>query len=209
MAFTVEDGSRVVGANSYVDTPYADTYHADRGHTYWTNLQTPQKQACLIRATDHLQKRFSRRWKGVKVAWDQALDWPRLDIWDENRLLLCQSNQIPTKLMQATCEYALRAAIAGELLPDPVRMVPGQDFSQAQQTVPTEFQGGMVRHGDEKVDVIMDNKTYQTPDLMIGATKNKHTASGLVTEILLPEYPAADLLLEDFLKLNSRRLSRG
>jgi hypothetical protein len=140
----------------------------------------------------------------------RALDWPRLDIWDDNRLLLAQSNMIPSKLAQATCEYALRAAIVGELAPDPIRMVPAQDFSQSVQTLPTEFQGGMVRHGDEKVDVIMDNKTYQTPDLMIGATRNKQQLSSLVTEITIPEYPAADLLLEDFMRQGgSRRLARG
>jgi len=189
---------------------YADGYHADRGHDYWANLDTTTKQACLIRATDYLQKRFSRRWKGVRVSWSQSLDWPRLDIWDDKKLLLVQSNAIPKKLIQATCEYALRAAVVGELAPDPVPLAPAEDFSQPVQERPTEYQGGLVKQSLKKVGPIEKRQTYLTPDLMIGASRNKVPTSQLVATEMIPEYPAADLLLEDYLlPVSGKRVVRG
>lgn len=210
MAFVVEDGSRVINSNSFVAVAFADTYHTDRGQDFWLGLDDDIKQKCLIRATDYLQKRFSRRWKGVKVSFTQSLDWPRMAVWDRGKLLLAQSNQIPTKLMQAVCEYALRAAIVGNLTPDAVAAVPAQDFSQPSQSTVTEYAGGIIRHSINKVGPITENTTFETPDALVAAARNKQVTSQLVTESLIPEYPGADLLIEDFLlNVSGKRLVRG
>lgn len=107
MAFTVEDGTIVAGANSFVDVAYADAYFSDRGITAWTGDTATVKQPALIKATDYIVQRWSEMLKGDPVEDDQPLPFPR----DEE-------GDLPDTLLRAACEYALRA-IAGPLMPDP------------------------------------------------------------------------------------------
>lgn len=65
MAFLVEDGSGVNGANAYMTVAEADTYFTDRGIAGWTGVDTI-KQTALIKATDFIEKRFSSRFLGQK-----------------------------------------------------------------------------------------------------------------------------------------------
>jgi hypothetical protein len=115
MAFTVEDGTGVVGANSYGTIDGADAYFEDRGVTTWTGTDT-QKESYLIRATDYIETRFASRFKGEKEFPDtpQGLSFPRINIDDSGDYV-----GVPECLKRATYEYALRA-IAGALAPDPV-----------------------------------------------------------------------------------------
>lgn len=113
MAFTVEDGTGVTGANSYASVAFADAYFAERGNAVWEAIaDEADKQTYLIRATDYIENFFGRRFIGEMVATDQALSWPRT----------CASpyasDVIPLRLQRATAEYALRA-INGPLAPDP------------------------------------------------------------------------------------------
>lgn len=210
MAFVVEDGSVVANANSLASVAFADTYHADRGHVAWATYDDATKQACLIKATDFCQKRYSRRWKGVKVTFLQALDWPRMNVWDNQRLLLATSNTIPLKLMQAVAEYAFRAKLIGELAPDPIPMVPRQDLTVEDVEIPDTFEGGAIKRELTKVDVIETNTTYERPSDVMAANVGKSSMSNLVSVGDIPEYPAADLLVEDFLNPSgSRKLARG
>jgi hypothetical protein len=119
MAFTVEDGTGVVGANSYATVAFADAYFAERGNDVWSAItDDADKESYLIRATDYIENFFGRRFIGEMVATDQALSWPRT----------CASpyleTAIPLRLLKATAEYALRA-IDGPLAPDPTRDPPG------------------------------------------------------------------------------------
>lgn len=125
MAFTVEDGSVVSGANSYLSVADADTYHSDRGNSLWTGA-TAVKQAALIRATDYIEQKYTGRWIGELVEHDQALQWPRSG-FDEP-----DYNELPTQLKQAVALLALEALSA--------------DLN------PALDRGGMVKR--EKVDVI-------------------------------------------------------
>lgn len=84
MAFTVEDGTIVASANSYLSVEAADTYHTDRGNTTWTDATTAAKQAALIKATDYLVQTYRTRWKGIRVDTDQTLDWPRAGVLIED-----------------------------------------------------------------------------------------------------------------------------
>ena len=58
MAFTVEDGTGVAGANSLVDVAFADEYFADRGNTVWAALTEEQKQSALILASDYASTQY-------------------------------------------------------------------------------------------------------------------------------------------------------
>lgn len=208
--YLVEDGSVVAGANAYVDVAFADTYHLDRGHGSWAALTSTAKQQAIIRATDYVDKRFGRRWRGRKIQpLAQPLLWPRVDVYDPYKDLLVQSNVIPAQLKKAVSEYALRAALLGELAPDPLPQVPRQDLSPNTPVFPTEFQGGQIRRVAEKVDVIETSTSYNTPDNLTSAQRSKAVLSGLVTEAFIPEYPAADLLLEELLRTGERTLARA
>jgi hypothetical protein len=63
----VEDGSGIVGANSFATVAEADTYFADRGgNTVWDALADADKEAALIVATDYIEKKFGTRFQGTK-----------------------------------------------------------------------------------------------------------------------------------------------
>ena len=111
MAFILEDGTGIAGANAYIDEAFADTYFTDRGVTEWTG----NKQIAIIKATDYIEKRWGRLFKGIKLSATQGLQWPRTTAYDDRGDAL---TLVPVKLQQATAEYALRA-LSESLLVDP------------------------------------------------------------------------------------------
>lgn len=112
MAFTVEDGTIVAGANAYVTVAYADDYHTERGNSLWTGSDTVKQQA-IVRATDYIDGRYSSRFIGYITDATQALCWPRTDAASYD------TDEIPEPLKRACAEYALRA-LSQSLAPDPV-----------------------------------------------------------------------------------------
>ena len=210
MAFVVEDGTGLNNANALIDVAFADNYHSDRGRASWAAFNTTKKQQCIIAATDYIEKRFGRKFKGSKTfPLQQALYWPRFNVYDDDRNLICMASEIPLRLKMATAEYALRAGLIGELAPDPMPLVPPQDLSPSTPTINTEFQGGLVKRVSEKVDVIEETKSYQTIEDVTSASQARQGLTSLVTTANLPEYPAADLLLEELVTVGRRRLARG
>ena len=113
--FTVEDGSIVTGANSYVTVAYADAYHSDRANTSWTGTDAV-KQAALVKATDYINQVYDSLWNGYIVDSDQPLSWPRYDV--EN----VDSDVIPDRLKQAVCLLALES-LSADLNPVQARAV--------------------------------------------------------------------------------------
>ena len=80
MALTVEDGSLVAGANSFVSIADADTFFTDRVDPVWTNASpnnVDNKTRALILASDYLMQKYRMRWNGSIVDATQALSWPR------------------------------------------------------------------------------------------------------------------------------------
>lgn len=110
MAFTPEDGTGVVNANSYVDVDYADTYFSDRGNEAWGNLDSTDKEIALINASDYINLRYGEKFKGSLATETQGMLWPRLYVGSS-------ALQMPDSLKRATAEYAIRAS-AAPLAPD-------------------------------------------------------------------------------------------
>lgn len=78
MALTVEDGTVVAGANSYVTAAEADTYFENIGETLWTQTAGDEaKEAALAKAASYMQQKYRLQWKGSRVEAFQSLDWPR------------------------------------------------------------------------------------------------------------------------------------
>ena len=110
---TVEDGTGLETANSYISEADCDTYHSDRGNTAWTGT-TAVKEAALIKAAQYIDGRYRSRWKGIPLTSVQALCWPREDIYDERDE---EIEGIPQRLKYAVCEAAIRA-LTEDLNPD-------------------------------------------------------------------------------------------
>lgn len=121
MAFTLEDGSGVTGANAYASVADVLAYLTDRGRQAeadWNALTATKQQGYIIEATDYLEKVYGDRWKGWKYSSTQGLGWPRIDVLGNDGWYYTDLT-IPTALIHATAELAVRRAAGTALLPDP------------------------------------------------------------------------------------------
>lgn len=182
MAFTVEDGTGLDNANSYVTLAYVNEYHADRGNDLWAGTDVKKQQA-IIRATDYVEKRFSTMFKGVKQSRSQALSWPRFNAVDNSGHLFSEEDNIPRKLKMAIAEYALRALKQGELSPDPGLPVAGQS-NDSSITPPAQNLQGRVVSVNKKLGPISTSTNYQP-------------LADYDESWMLPAYPAADMMLRE------------
>lgn len=71
---TVEDGTNIPGANSYVSVADLVTHAAERGITL--PVDAPSQEVLLVKAMDYLEL-MSSDWMGSPTFTDQPLDWPR------------------------------------------------------------------------------------------------------------------------------------
>lgn len=118
MSLTVEDGSGLSNAESFVSVADATAYHELRGNAAWAALasDTVREQA-LRRATDYMEAAYRLKWAGSRVSVDQALSWPRYEVPMHDAGSYYDSDAIPVAVANACAELALRAATA-ELAPD-------------------------------------------------------------------------------------------
>lgn len=148
-----EDGTGLANANSYASAADGDAYHD--GHLYatvWTAATTPNKEKALVFASRVIDSQY--RFNGVRATMTQALQWPRSDCPDPDAAAdatgvgLFASDQIPTALVNATCELA-RAL----LVTDRTGAPPGEgiDTTQAASNDGTTSSSAMTRYS--KVDV--------------------------------------------------------
>lgn len=110
MAITVEDGTGLSNADSYLSVANADTYHTNFGNSAWTGT-TAVKEAALRKATQYLDSTYM--WKGDISSTTQSLNFPRINIEDSQGRIL--DDTIPIKLKDATAELAL-AALSSDLV---------------------------------------------------------------------------------------------
>ena len=110
MAFIVEDGTVVAGANSYAALEYALSYFADANRSSEFAGSEPEQRGWLVQATSYINMRWATRFASAPFAANQSLPFPRAAgngaAW------------MPEDLLRATCEYAARAK-RGPLAPDP------------------------------------------------------------------------------------------
>lgn len=120
MALTVEDGSIVAGANSYVDLTFASEYFAARGTTWpAASPANADAEAALVRATAYIEAKYGASFSGSRVAGrEQPLLWPRTGAEDRDGEPIPE-DEIPVELKNAVCEAALREyTTPGSLQPD-------------------------------------------------------------------------------------------
>lgn len=115
---TVEDGTNVAGANSYVSVADANTFLSGEIYaTEWDAADADLKARALIAACRVIN--YSMNWNGYRTYTDQALAWPRARVHNyeiENALLAdplamtsvyYADNTIPQRLKDAQCIQAL------------------------------------------------------------------------------------------------------
>ena len=110
MALTIEDGSIVAGADSYVEAADLVTYAANYGRTIPAG--TTDQEALLRRA--YLQM-AAMPWKGQPVSAEQTGAWPRYGVCRNGFVL--PSDSIPAQVKQG--QMALAAEIHADDLVDP------------------------------------------------------------------------------------------
>ena len=97
MALTIEDGSLVTGANSYVTAAEWDTWATDRGisHTH----SSSKIEEGILRAMDYFE---SLEFLGQKHEDTQSLQWPRDYVYIDGYSV--ESDEIPKEVKAAMYE---------------------------------------------------------------------------------------------------------
>jgi hypothetical protein len=126
----VETGTADPTSESYASVANADLYFSNRSNAAWPVLTTAAKESALRLATDYMGAQYRPKWKGRRVSTTQALDWPRvgvvLDDFNSSQntfgfgyygIIQVPYTTIPTQVINACCEFALRAS-AGNLAAD-------------------------------------------------------------------------------------------
>lgn len=107
MALTVEDGSIVAGAESYITLAEANTYFTNRNNATWAALSDAAKEAAIREAAQYIDGVYT--FIGYIVDSDQVMAWPRTPGYDlQGRTIL--TTEIPQKIKDAQCELALEAS---------------------------------------------------------------------------------------------------
>ena len=110
MALTVEDGTGLAGADSYVSVDDADAYSLNHGNpSSWSGQTEPQKEEKLRLATQGLDLEFYGKWLGTRKVSTQALDWPRDSVEDEDGNAVDNAS-VPERVKDACVELAMELA---------------------------------------------------------------------------------------------------
>ena len=91
---TVEDGTGKTDSTSYVSVADFESFVSERGFTL--TEENGDSSQVLVRAMDYLE---SLPFKGTRISRDQALQWPRYDVYIDGESVL--SDEIPDELVKA------------------------------------------------------------------------------------------------------------
>lgn len=113
MALIVEDGTGVIGANTYISLAEAKDFAASRGKPFvGDDLQV---EGYVIIAKDYLEG-FRGQYSGKKATSTQALQYPRINAFIDGELF--PVNAIPRELKNAQCQLCIDCEeMGGDLLP--------------------------------------------------------------------------------------------
>jgi hypothetical protein len=113
MALIIEDGSLVVGANSFATVAEVRAYAAARASDL-TGKTDAELEAALIVAMDYLAT-FEPRLSGLRISPDQYLMYPRDGVYING--FLFADDAIPRTLKDAQCQAALESTGGLDLMP--------------------------------------------------------------------------------------------
>ena len=117
MALTVEDGTGLTNADTYLSEADADIYEdtkmlgTDTDVVAWNAATSAQKEVALRRATEWIDITFRERWKGRRNKEEQSLAWPRTNVVDSDGFSV-DTDIVHQDVKDATAEMAVRAIVS-------------------------------------------------------------------------------------------------
>jgi hypothetical protein len=109
----VEDGTASsASANTYVTVAEVTTFCSDYGLSGWSTLSTTDQETAIIRGMAYVE---TFNFKGIKMSWEDPLEWPRYGVWDESYTGAMEDwsseelafyQEIPKGLKRAVCRAA-------------------------------------------------------------------------------------------------------
>lgn len=199
MAFTVEDGTRPAGANSLITEAFFRSHNGDRGRdAAVSDIAVADVETACVRASDYAEKRFGKRFRGLKSTSDQVFQWPRIDAFDNAGHSL---TGIPLIYQKAIAEYAwISVGTIGPDLAPPVASA----FATVDSETGAVSDASGITSKKEKVGPIEEETDFGN----VQSDKPMTSSGNMVQSI--PEYPEADLWIEELLRPRfSGELSRG
>lgn len=158
MALILEDGTGVVGANSYVSVSEAGQWFTDTGRgSQWSVLLTPEKEAALVNGTMYTEQLYSLTFQGSRLSREQGLSWPRSGVYLDGEQI--PEDEIPVELKRAVMEYGLTSS-STPLLPDPGS---GSVKRTREKVGPIETETEFTDSGTESVQSRPSGDTWITP----------------------------------------------
>jgi hypothetical protein len=110
---TVEDGTIVSGANSFVDTAYVLDYAISRGvDLSATDIEIVKSY--MLKAADFFLI-YDKRWKGDPVVYSQSMPWPRNYVNVRGLEDYYPNNEIPDLVKRAQSQLVLEQSNGIEL----------------------------------------------------------------------------------------------
>ena len=126
---------------------------------------------------------------------------------------MSDQDTVPRNLQKAVAEYTLRALINGVLAPDPLLPVPKQDLTDSSGERDQNIITGEVTRSRDKVGTLEEEKWYETRARTLArnlGTGARGVQSSTLNDINIPEYPEADLWLEELIRASmNASLVRG
>jgi len=114
--FIVESGAGLTNSNSYCTLAEAEQYILDFiGSAAWTAASQAAKEAALRQATRYIDACY--RFQGKKVIYNQALEWPRYEVFDSSGYYI-DTDKVPPKVKYACAIIALAVINGDIILPD-------------------------------------------------------------------------------------------
>jgi hypothetical protein len=146
IVLTIEDGTGITGANTYVSQADAVTYATNWNNTSFINASSDNQNSALFQAAFAMDKLYGRKYISVVPSSSlQGLLWPRYSIMGNDFRMYYQGQSLPQCLKDAECELASMYLSGIGLFPN-------------------ESQTRQVRHLSEKVGSIsISTEMWQIP----------------------------------------------
>lgn len=116
ITFTVEDGTGVTGATTYLSLADAEQIVEDYGLAWASGATDDEKKVALNNGSLFIDTRYPP-WKGYKRLSTQGLDWPRSGVVDEDGYVV-PNTSVPEDIKRATVEAAVYYNNNDSLFPD-------------------------------------------------------------------------------------------
>lgn len=191
MAIIIEDGTGREDSTALAGAAAMEAYFSARGRSL-DGHDEAAREAALVRATDHMERRFSHWWKGARASADQALSWPRVGVSLPDGTAIAD-DAVPVQVQRACFEYARLALERDELAPVPVETAADSTGRVVRKRV-RQVIGPVEEETDEEYERIPERTQAAH------AYGDRRPASLAVSTAAIPEYPQAEMYLDGLLR---------